>query len=176
MTRKKDTIVTTESVDTMFEEFRIARKKHPIYYFFHDLYWRVYHYITGIPLKIRTFIQRGKRGWADSDSWGFSYYLARVIEEGLINIQKYGHSVFHESKDLQIIIDTFIKAQEILEDKVFYLSSTDFTQEGYNKLKKLARELSKRNNEKYRVMTKREILKYEKGFDLFKEHFFSFWD
>ncbi len=32
--------------------------------------------------KIKKFIQRGKRGWSDEDTWDFDSYLSEVISSG----------------------------------------------------------------------------------------------
>ena len=57
-------------IKNLFKEIKKARKKHPVYYFFHDIYYRIYHFVDDIPLNIRSFIQRGRRGWSSRDTWG----------------------------------------------------------------------------------------------------------
>jgi len=41
--------------------------------------------------KIKWFIQRGKRGWADCDTWNFDTYIAGVIRGGTEYLLKHGH-------------------------------------------------------------------------------------
>lgn len=42
------------------------------------LRWNVVNRIKDFPSKIKWFVQRGHRGWADSDAWSACYYLARL--------------------------------------------------------------------------------------------------
>jgi len=44
---------------------------------------RPHEFIRETYLEIKWFIQRGRRGWADSDVWGFDSYLSCVIYEGI---------------------------------------------------------------------------------------------
>lgn len=37
---------------------------------------------------IRDFIQRGKRGWSETDSWSIDYYLSRVISESVARLRE----------------------------------------------------------------------------------------
>jgi hypothetical protein len=56
------------------------------------------------PLKIKSFFQRGFRGWADEDTWDLDFYLATVISQSLKHL-KYYSSI--NKKDLNIIIKGF---------------------------------------------------------------------
>jgi len=40
--------------------------------------------------KIKWFIQRGKRGWADCDAWDFNTYVAGIIKEGTEYLLEHG--------------------------------------------------------------------------------------
>lgn len=44
---------------------------------------RKYVYPLSIIRKIKSFFQRGRRGWADSDIWNADIYLARIIADTL---------------------------------------------------------------------------------------------
>jgi len=44
--------------------------------------------IKYIPRKIKWFIQRGKRGYADCDLWNFDTYLEKVLSKGLRDFAK----------------------------------------------------------------------------------------
>jgi len=41
--------------------------------------------------KIKWFIQRGKRGWADCDTWSFHTYVAKIIKEGTEYLLEHQH-------------------------------------------------------------------------------------
>jgi len=49
---------------------------------YYSLY-RFYKSVLGIPRDIKHFIQRGRRGYADCDLWGFDYYLAEIIPKAM---------------------------------------------------------------------------------------------
>ena len=40
---------------------------------------------------VRAFIQRGRRGWADRDTWNLDEYLARVTGQALAHLADTGH-------------------------------------------------------------------------------------
>ena len=110
----------------IFKKLKEARQKHSVYYFFHDVYYRIYHFIDDIPLNIRSFIQRGKRGYSSRDTWGFSYYLADIIAKGIYHLKEnlHGHPAdLTEGQwvdTLNKIIDTFDMAKRI-SDGTLYL-------------------------------------------------------
>jgi len=53
-------------------------------------YWREF---CTIPRYIKWFIQRGWRGWADCDAWGWCSYNAQVNKEVLMHLKKIKHGV-----------------------------------------------------------------------------------
>lgn len=55
----------------------------PSYYLTHP-----HEFVKETYLEIKWFIQRGRRGWADSDVYSFDDYLARVIHEGVERLRK----------------------------------------------------------------------------------------
>jgi len=147
--------------ETVFKEWE---KKHPILTKFKRIWWwlryGIRNKIENIPLRIRTFIQRGKRGWANSDSWSFDWYLAKVISEGVGNLIKYGNHEVHDSKAFKQIKKTFETAKKISEGDLIYIPSKDFKWKDYKKYQRICAEMKKDFDSKNRVMTKRESLKY----------------
>jgi len=162
-----------ESIDKLFEEIETKRKAHPIYYFFHDIYWRVYHYIEMIPLRVKSFFQRGFRGYANSDTWDFAWYLSEVISKGVKNLKKNGH---HDIEDIDKIIKTFETAKGIAEGDIIYIPSGEFEWAKYKRWKRSIKQINKKYKVKNKVTTKRESIEFEKGFDIFKKEFFRLWD
>ena len=122
------------------------------------------------------------RGWSDSDTWCFDFYLAKVISEGIEHLLIYGNSCFtvRDRLALREIIRTFKTANEINEHNLLYTPSKKFTWSVYKKQKRTCEFMNKKRSyprdRKYRVMTLREVIKFEKGFDTFKEKFFYLWD
>ena len=71
--------------------------------------------------KIKSFIQRGRRGWAEEDTWDFDYYLSNIIAEGTkyLLVHQHGHP-----KDL-----TEKKWREILKEIIW---TFQYLRDGYN--------------------------------------------
>ena len=85
-------------------------------------FWqRIFGKPRDIFLNIKWFIQRGKRGFADCDTWDFDIYLARIIKEGVSQLkeEKYGFPCDLEedewNKILDNIIYTFTEEENILD-------------------------------------------------------------
>lgn len=57
------------------------------------LFWRVVHTAKGLPRDVKDFIQRGRRGWADSDAWNLHSHIARTLGPALIHMSEnlYGY-------------------------------------------------------------------------------------
>lgn len=55
----------------------------PFYYLTHP-----HELVSETYYEIKWFIQRGKRGWSDSDVWSFDDYLSRVICQGIRKLRK----------------------------------------------------------------------------------------
>jgi hypothetical protein len=56
---------------------------YPVYRFFrYKFNPKVWYYI------IKAFIQRGRRGWADSDCWNLDSYIVKLTRDALVRYQK----------------------------------------------------------------------------------------
>lgn len=71
-----------------------------------NILWRVERWLEipkDIQREIKYFIQRGRRGYSDRDTWSFDHYLARVISGGTRHLAKhlsgYPSSPFSKGKD-----------------------------------------------------------------------------
>jgi len=98
-----------------------------------EIYWYRYfwNYVSSIPLRVKSFFQRGYRGWAHSDTWDFDYYLSKVIAEGvqnLININSTDDS--KRIKDFKEIVKTMKLAIKVNEKNIYY------SKEKYDEMKK----------------------------------------
>ena len=150
----------------------------------------IWQWIGDRPLRVRTFIQRGIRGWADEDVWNLNSYLTKIIKETVIQLKKTNHGYladFVEGKtDEEMenesnriydgIIYTFKTAEDIMENDLTYLSSGEWTQELFDKYVGINKELNEKHKRNRRTMTLEECKKYEDGFILLQKHFFSLWD
>ena len=151
-----------------------------------NCYWFIRHgiwqYIYDIPLNIKSFFQRGIKGWANSDTWGFDSYLSKVIYNGLLHLKKHKHGypititpkiVKDPNKDIDYdeneqnwndIMDKMIYAFKLANDlgtgeREFYLSK-----------------LSKEKQLKFKCLTKEEDKKMKMGMGLFIKHYYNLWD
>jgi len=179
MAKKEEKIVSYSSVDEMLDDLH-TRKDWTIFDYIQH-YWYIYfwNYVSDVPLRVKTFIQRGQRGWADSDTWCFDYYLSKVIAEGVKHLLKYGNSCWtkKDANALKEIIQTFKTAEQITSHYLIYTSSKKFTWSAYKKQKRTCKYMNKKfKRGKYRPMTLREVIRFEKGFEILKDKFFYLWD
>lgn len=163
-----------ENLQEYFKKLKEEEKKHLILTTISRSYYRIKRFFDELPLNIRTFIQRGRRGWGVSDVWSFDYYLAKTISEGLKHLKKIHHGYPCELTEGQWIdilnemIWTFEIALKVSELEIVI----PYDKESRQKLQKLEKEV----NPSYRILTKKEELKYKKGFELFKKYFHNLWD
>jgi hypothetical protein len=171
---------TYTDVDEMIEE--LGRHTGWTILDYLESYWHRYfwNFVSDIPLRVKTFVQRGIRGWADSDTWCLDSYLSTVISEGIDHLIKNGNTCFKKSdiNALKEIIKTFKTADRIIGHRLIYTPSKKFSWSTYKKQKRLCEFMNKKYKvkEEYRAMTLREVIKFEKGFDTFKDKFFYLWD
>lgn len=125
-----------------------------------SLWYRPLYYVTRphrlieeLYLKIKWFIQRGGRGYADCDVWDLDNYLAEWLPSALAQLRnnKMGHPMGMTPKSWDVrltrMIDGFLTAKEIHEMN-------------------------------YRTPAEFQILKHrmDKCLKLFSYHFLSLWD
>jgi len=113
-------------------------------------------------LKIKSFIQRGRRGWANSDIWDFDCYLADIIAEGTKHLLKSQHgypgSLTQEEWDKKL--EEIIWAFEYLRD------SCDIWIQDTKRFGSIKAEQQEVKNK----------LRAKKGLEVFIEHFQDLWD
>jgi len=128
--------------------------------------------IKDIPLDTKRWFkekyQRGKRGWADSDTWGFDYYLTDVIYNGLKYFKANLHSfpptmTFEEwEKILDEIIEGFGLINQILNnERMGYVPNSKMT---------------KKEKKRFKCLSRKEDRKIVKAFKLFSKYYFHLWD
>ena len=108
--------------------------------------------------RIRNFIQRGIRGWANEDTWDFDTYLAKIISEGITYLKKNKPGIpcdLVEKYDEEIAI---IKRDERL-DKMIHAFKLHliWVDEG-------------------RILTEIEQKEYQEGLELFIKYMGDLWD
>ena len=95
-------------------------------------YWGFYvwyNWLIDLPRNIKWFIQRGRRGYADCDTWNLDVHLAEVIVGALSELKEYYHGEEHVKEKFEKIITTFKLYLEMVdtprklteeEDKQYY--------------------------------------------------------
>jgi len=138
--------------------------------------------------EIKYFIQRGKRGYSDRDGWGMHSYTAEIILAMLKKLKENDYSIpscithvdgkevytFEEGKKKwDDILDTMIFTWDItvkVDDNITIFYTSDPKQIAFFD------EMKKKYPNSYRILTKEEQERYDLGWKLFKDHFFSLWD
>lgn len=153
-----------------------------LYRIYRKLYRAIWNgfYLGDLKRDIRAFIQRGRRGWSNSDIWGFSDYLSKILKEGLLHLKDHhcgypGNMTEGEWIDiLNKMIDSFQLANEICNGDVIYIATKV---PSFDKEYLRAIELTKGEDPVVRkVLNYKEAVEFEEGMKLFVEHFFSLWD
>jgi len=68
--------------------------------------------------KVKWFVQRGRRGWADCDLWNMDNHLGKVISEMLKELKRiqHGYPAYLEEEEWDEILDSMIKGFELVSD------------------------------------------------------------
>ena len=116
-----------------------------------ESYWHRYfwNYVSVMPLNVKSFIQRGNNGWANSDTWDFDYYLSKIIAEGIQHLIEINHTDDDKRlNDLKEIVKAMQLAIKINEENIYC------SKEAWNKAKK----------------------EFNKGMKLLTKRWFELWD
>lgn len=119
--------------------------------------------------RLKKFVQRGVRGWADEDVWSFDYYLSDVIVGGLYHIRQHRQGVptafwngndFDHDKDMwHQALDTMIQgfgARRAIANDEFMELKDGHWEVNHEKLAELQRQA-------------------DEGMKLFAAHFDALW-
>jgi len=150
---KEGRTTTYKSIDEWEHERTIWKNMHPIRYKIEQVYYSISRFFVRIGdfflYDIKAFIQRGRRGFAQRDTWGFDSYLAKVISEGIDSLIKELHGHPCDLKNLK---------------------------QWKSILKKISKTFKIANTTEDCKRTKKQKKDYEEGWKLFKEYFRGLWD
>jgi len=108
--------------------------------------------------KIRNFIQRGIRGWANEDTWDFDICLAEIISEGITYLKKYQHGIPIDLAEKYDDETALIKRDERLDKMIrAFKLHLIWVNEG-------------------RILTEIEKKEYQEGLELFIKYMGNLWD
>ena len=174
-------------------------EKHPVLVFINKIYDFFYYPISGfiswvfmIPREIKWFFQRGIRGWADCDTWGFNGYNSRVVKEAIKHLKntKTGHPcslyTYTEQRNptTEETQEAIAKWEEILNSIIYsfecleYISNQDWY-EWYPGCENFYPRLQEKNPILYddiHFQTEEEYKKMKVGMNNFCEYYMSLWD
>ncbi len=181
---KKIKLKSYKSVKAMFREMEKENKKHPIRSWLRPKFWQMIRLPREIQLAIRIFIQRGKRGYANSDVWGLDCYLSKVISKSVQHLKENLNGMpngLTEGQWIDIlnkIVYTFEIAKDITNGDAIYLPIKDWSDTKYTKWCQSIKGINKKHTEilGMRILTKKQSKEFEEGFKLFQEYFFDLWD
>ena len=175
-----------EDITTHLKKLEEEIRNHPVRTFFRRWRVKLINLLPDIKLNIKTFIQRGKRGYGDSDLWDFFDYLSDVISNGIKDLKEI-QSILPTIETLNLketswkdnepeevaqkrwdsilnkIIKTFKIAKKISREGFLYHERKDIRE----RMRKVS---------KARVISKKEWKEYQEGWKLLQKHFFSLWD
>ena len=125
--------------------------------------------------KIKKFVQRGRRGYADEDVWSFDQYLCEIIPPAIRQIEEKGVGCPSEFYDDAKKNDECHHWRELLEEiaqgfeAAKIIINHDCTSWKESKEGNFTREI---DNEKLAHASQ----KMKRGLALFSEHFLNLWD
>lgn len=154
-----------------------------------DMYYWVYRHITDLPYyfkHVRWSYQRVRYGICSKDTWGLDYHIANVMVRALLHLKENQHgipaSMLYNKSGKQVysdeeaierwndildnIIVTFDIVRQVHDNDLLIPESEEHRLELEYKC----------GFGSYRILTMEETKVFHRGFDLFKEYYFSLWD
>jgi len=131
-----------------------------------------YNWLYDRPLKIKSFIQRGFRGWSNEDTWDFDIYLAKVITEGIKHLKKVHHGCPSDIYEKYRINNKLTQKQKDKLAKKEWKTILDIIIRGFE----LVPELFEMKVLKNKKLSEGYMYELERAFDYFKKFYFNLWD
>lgn len=135
-----------------------------------DIWWRVergWNWVIHIPSEIKYFIQRGRRGWADCDTWSMDNYMTDVL---LGLMKKYEEDTngypcsFKTAEEWHVVLKKIITGFEAMKEVC------DESYWGGCKNKNGAIDM-----DIVKIETDKRVAKFNEGIDLFKKYYLNLW-
>ncbi|MEK6883753.1 MAG: hypothetical protein AABY22_29260 [Nanoarchaeota archaeon] len=136
--------------------------------------WRKWDWFRNIPDEIKWFIQRGKRGYADSDVWSIDGYLCSWLPSALEKLKNTNHGCPVSDK-CKCTRDGNENMKCLFDD---YLDKMILGFKSVNDLLNLVY-ITKKNKNKPKILKAEEDKlqnKFDEGMKLFVKYFQSLWD
>jgi len=158
-------VIDTDGTEISLDDMCKLNKWEKIYY----PCYRAVKKVTGLPRKLKWFIQRGKRGYADCDCWDIHSYLVDITPKMLKQLKKY---------NMGVPTDMFPNGAETDSDGNWTDVESDKAFDKWNKIldaMMAAFPLMVKEFDDWETLTKEEVKIKNKGLALFKRYFYSLW-
>jgi hypothetical protein len=136
---------------------------------------------------IKRFIQRGIRGYGDSDLWNMNYFLTEIILNMLVELKRIKHGVpsildeatgnyDYDEQKWNEILDKMIEGFAILRKCDLYDEMIEWG--GYlpDESRKQIQDSMQKKYSTWRFTTREEEAKVKLAFELFSKYYQSLWD
>ena len=158
------------------------KKESSLWFKTERLFWKTWYKAIDFPDEVKYFIQRGRRGWSDRDTWSLPDFLSKVICDSVLKLSGEVHGypewlghAFNEvhcvalPEDDKRFEENKQKWSEILNKIAVGFAFAECIQEGGVWRGSLFTPYTKEQMEKYNHG-------FNEGMDLFKKHYFDLWD
>lgn len=142
---------------------------------YHDSVWQR---IEKLSDDVRSFIQRGRRGYADCDLWNLSGYISEWMPLALRDIVKYSYAYpieFNTTEEwdevlaeLIWVFETMYKTSGRGNEEWWFVPTSEWTEDQYDRQLSITNKINgKYDDMKSHVMTYDECARYERGLILY---------
>jgi len=186
----EDMVESGQTVKSLFDSWKPRTWYQEIWWWIQYGIWNWVGYRGEVWRYLVRFWQRGKRGYATCDVWGFHGWHSDFMVGCLKELLDMAHGHPCEVKDLNEwksiltqILWTFDTARNISDRNWLYLPPERRTEKDYTELKDFAKRCEASYNKtrllagtKHHVMTYAECERYERGWELLQKYYFGLWD
>ena len=147
--------------------------------FFSLFYYKPKYFFINIKFRLKNFWQRGKYGFAESDSWEIDNWFSTVFPKIIRNLKNNCHG--YPGKFIYDKNNNIISEKEAVEKWKLILERIAFCLEESDPEKSTYKGLNNVDNENDWMEKQRELMKYRnnmknEAFDLIKEYYWDLWD
>ncbi|MCK9320284.1 hypothetical protein [Methanoculleus sp.] len=124
--------------------------------------------------EIKYFIQRGKRGYSDRDTWDISEYLGEIMPE-LLRSLKRGSGCPSKFYDKGAVNNECHKWSEALETMAQGFEAAEWIKSSHPKIEIITKDGKREMSSDFKSLDQAEE-KMKKGLHLFAENYLGLWD
>ena len=185
---ENEKVVNPEHIGSSLDDsMNNMHKDWTIWDYIQSIFYRYFwNWLSSIPSEIKYFIQRGRRGYSDRDSWELELYLLDIILCNLVKRRindssipatqgpdgqwRYNKPEWNEILNEMITGFYIVKKCCIGNELMYFMGITEEDKVRYNEIAKT------RKFGKHRCVNAEEETRMNKAFDLFKKYFWCLSD